>query len=46
MNWSALSSFTGHAAYIVGAFGMAFALLAIELFLLARRARAGAGPRR
>ncbi|CAG9164710.1 MULTISPECIES: heme exporter protein CcmD [Cupriavidus] len=37
-----LSSLTGHAGYIAGAFGVAFALIGVELVLLARRSRASA----
>lgn len=40
MNGFSLASLAGHAGYIAGAFGMAFALIGIELVLLARRSRA------
>lgn len=30
---------SGHVAYLAGAFGMAFAAIAVELLLLARRRR-------
>jgi hypothetical protein len=37
MHWTTATA-SGHLGYIAGAFGVAFALLAIELAVLARRA--------
>ncbi len=48
MSGFTLASLSGHAGYIAGAFGMTFALIGIELLLLARRRRAsdpGRAPR-
>jgi hypothetical protein len=41
MSGFTLASLAGHAGYVAGAFGMAFALIGVELVLLARRSRAG-----
>ncbi len=40
MHWNSSLATAGHAAYLAGAFGMAFALVAIEMLLLYRRSRA------
>lgn len=40
MSGFTLASLSGHAGYIAAAFGMAFALIGIELVLLGRRSRA------
>jgi heme exporter protein D len=42
MNWGSWSEFFamgGYALYVWGAYGVTFALLAVEVFMLARRAK-------
>ena len=43
MSWDALFSLQGHGPYILGAYGVTLALLALEAGLLWRRARARRG---
>lgn len=40
MTWDALFSLQGHSPYILGAYGVTAALMALEVALLWRRARA------
>ncbi|SSW70051.1 heme exporter protein CcmD [Achromobacter agilis] len=40
MSWEALFSLQGHSPYLLGAYGMALALVGLEAFVLWRRARA------
>ena len=39
MNWDTLFSLQGHGPYILGAYGVTLALMALEVFVLWRRGR-------
>ncbi|CAB3709942.1 heme exporter protein CcmD [Achromobacter pestifer] len=40
MSWDALFSLQGHGPYILGAYGVTFVLMGLEVLVLWRRARA------
>ncbi|AYD64150.1 MAG: heme exporter protein CcmD [Achromobacter sp.] len=45
MSWDALFSLQGHGPYLLGAYGVTAALMALEVFSLWRRARKRSGMR-